>query len=136
LSDAEVRVSDDESVNREIRAFSRSQAIDRTEDYLRRGRLLAQAESEVLKEQWIATYRKWCHAVRDYDLQRAANDIESELTLRGEEMPIDQVVAEMQMLAEALKQELQRLGPDQLRRMGETMLSELEDYRRRSRAQH
>jgi hypothetical protein len=129
-------VSEDETLNRDIRAFSRSQAIDRTEDYVKRGRPLAAVESAALKEQWIETYRKWCRDVRNYDLQRDANDIESELALRGEEVPIDRVVEEMHTLAEALKQELLKLDAEQLKRMGETMLAELEDYRRRARSRH
>ena len=129
-------MSEDEKLNRDIRAFSRSQAIDRTEDYVRRGRPLAAEDAALLKERWIATYRKWCHEVRNYELQREANDIESELSLRGVEVPIDRVVSEMHALAEALKQELLKLDTEQLKRMGETMLSELEDYRRRSKAQH
>jgi hypothetical protein len=129
-------VSDDEKLNTEIRSFSRSQSIDRTEDYVRRGRTLAETPSAELKESWIETYRKWCSDVRNWDLQRTANDIESELTLRREEVPIDRVVDEMQALAEALKRELMSLGPDQIRRMGEHMLGELEEFRRRSRAQH
>jgi hypothetical protein len=129
-------VSEDESLNRDIRAFSRSQAVDRTEEYLRRGRPLAAEDAAALKERWIATYRKWCGEVRNYELQREANDIESELTLRGEEVPIDRVVSEMHRLAEALKQELLALDAEQLKRMGETMLAELEDYRRRARARH
>ena len=129
-------MSEDESLNRDVRAFSRSQAIDRTEDYVKRGRPLAAADAAALKEQWVEAYRKWCREVRNYELQREANDIESELSLRGEEVPIDRVVAEMHALADALKQELLKLDAGQLKRMGETMLSELEDYRRRSRAQH
>ena len=129
-------MSEDETMNRDIRAFSRSQAIDRTEDYVKRGRPLAAVDAAALKEQWIATYRKWCRDVRNYDLQRDANDIESELSLRGEEAPIDRVVEEMHALAEALKQELLRLDAAQLKRMGETMLAELEDYRRRARSPH
>jgi hypothetical protein len=129
-------VSEDEKLNRDIRAFSRSQAIDRTEDYVRRGRPLASEDATLLKERWIDTYRKWCRDVRNYELQREANDIESELCLRGEEVPIDRVVTEMHTLAEALKQELLKLDVEQLKRMGETMLTELEDYRRRARAQH
>ena len=42
--------------------------------------------------------------MRDYELQREANDIEFELCLRGEEVPIDCIVGEMHALAEALKQ--------------------------------
>ena len=129
-------MSEDETLNRDIRAFSRSQAIDRTEDYVKRGRPLAAIDAALLREQWIEAYRKWCREVRNYDLQREANDIESELSLRGEEVPIDRVVAEMHTLADALKQELLKLDMEQLKRMGETMLAELEDYRRRSRSQH
>ena len=129
-------MSEDEILNRDIRAFSRSQAIDRTQDYVKRGRPLATADAALLKEKWVEAYRKWCREVRNYDLQREANDIESELSLRGEEVPIDRVVAEMHALADALKQELSRLDVEQLKRMGETMLAELEDYRRRSRSQH
>jgi hypothetical protein len=129
-------VSEDESLNRDVRAFSRSQAIDRTEDYVKRGRPFAAIDAATLKDQWVEAYRKWCRAVRNYELQREANDIESELSLRGEEVPIDRVVAEMHTLADALKQELLKLDVTQLKRMGETMLAELEDYRRRSRARH
>ena len=129
-------MSEDEILNRDIRAFSRSQAIDRTEDYVRRGRGFAAAESGRLKEQWVAVYRKWCGEVRNFALQREANDIESELSLRGEEAPIGRVVDEMHALADALKRELAKLDPEQLKRMGQKMLDELEDYRRRARSQH
>jgi hypothetical protein len=128
-------VSEDEQLNRDIRAYSRSQAIDRTEDYLRRGRALAQAASAELKSQWIAIYRQWCREVRNDRLQREANDIESELSLRHEEVPIEAVVDEINLLAAALKQELMKLDGGQLHRMGERMLGELEAFRRSRESQ-
>ncbi len=129
-------MSDDEKLNADIRSYSRSQALDRTEDYLKRGRALAAIASEELKARWVETYRLWCEDVRNWELQKIANDLESELALRREEVPIERVAVEMQTLAEALKRELKRLDREQIRRMGERMLGELEDYRRRSRAQH
>ena len=89
-----------------------------------------------LKQRWVETYRTWCGDVRNWELQRIANDIESELSLRREEVPIERVVEEIQALADALKRELTRLDRDQIRRMGEHMLGELEEFRRRSRSQH
>ncbi len=129
-------MSDDPKLNAEIRSFSRSQSVDRTEDYLRRGRALAAADSSELKQRWVETYRTWCGDVRNWELQRIANDIESELSLRREEVPIERVVEEIQALADSLKRELTRLDRDQIRRMGEHMLGELEEFRRRSRSQH
>ena len=129
-------MSDDEKLNTDIRSYSRSQALDRTEDYLRRGRGFAAVASDELKERWVQTYRRWCTDVRNWQLQKTANDLESELALRREQVPIERVITEMQALAEALKQELKRLDRDQIRRMGDHMLSELEEFRRRSRSQH
>jgi hypothetical protein len=77
-------VSDDPKLNAEIRSYSRSQAVDRTEDYVRRGRAFAALPSEELKDRWVATDRRWCSDVRNWELQRTANDIESELSLRRE----------------------------------------------------
>jgi hypothetical protein len=129
-------LSDDETLNRDLRGYSRSQAIDRTEDYVRRGRALAYTATDRLKEQWVATYRLWCREVRNFELQRLANDIESELSLRGETVPVEAVVAEMNALADELKQELLKLDGDRLRRMGQRMLEELEAFRRERGAQH
>ena len=129
-------MSEDEGLNKDIRAFSRSQAIDRTEDYVRRGRLLAQVESAALKDEWIAIYRRWCRDVRNFELQRRANDIESELSLRGVAVPVEAVVTEMNALADALKGELMKLDAMQLRRMGLRMLEDLESFRRSRSSQH
>jgi hypothetical protein len=46
------------------------------------------------------------------------------------------VVEEVKALADALKRELLRLDPAQIRRMGAHMLDELEEFRRRQRSQH
>jgi hypothetical protein len=129
-------LSEDEAANREIRAYSRSQAIDRTEDYIRRGRALGAVASDRLKEDWIAIYRRWCREVRNFELQREANDIESELSLRGLAVPIEEVVDEMNALADALKQELLKLDGGQLRRMGQRMLDDLETFRKNRGQQH
>jgi ribosomal protein L20A (L18A) len=129
-------LSDDAKINAEIRSYSRSQALDRTEDYLKRGRGLAAVPAAELKDRWVETYRIWCADVRNWELQKIANDIESELALRREEVPIERVAEEMRTLAEALKREVKRLDRDQIRRMGEHMLGEIEEYRRRSRTQN
>jgi hypothetical protein len=68
-------------------------AMKRMARYLERGRYLAGVGSSELKRRGQLLYREWSKAkdLRDPQDHRLRQDIESELELRGEELPVDPV---------------------------------------------
>lgn len=83
----ELMVTDEES--EKLQAFM---VAKRQADYLQRGRLLRRVGSPELKRRWQALFREWSKDLRAPLDHRLRRDIESELELRGEEVPIDPVV--------------------------------------------
>jgi hypothetical protein len=95
----------------ELSAFLENQQFLRLEDYVKRGRDLVGMDTGDLKDRWIIEFKKWVATRPRYTDQRAREDIEGELALRGEQPPFDLVKDEVEALRVA-----SRAAMDQLRR--------------------
>jgi hypothetical protein len=74
-----------------------------TESYIKRGRTLAAISTHELKWKWIKEFRVWAQSAGRPHLPM--NDIQAELTIRGEASPFDKVEAEWQAQRERSRAE-------------------------------
>jgi hypothetical protein len=96
----------------EMLAFLEHQQFLRLEDYMKRGRELVGVDTGDLKDQWVTEFKAWA-AVRSVN-HRAREDIEGELTLRGERPPFDLVKDEFEALRAASRAKVEQLKRDPL----------------------
>ena len=81
--------------------------MKQTQDYLERGRALAQQTNEQVKSVWAATFERH-FAEPTKESARNMDDASAELRLRKIELPVERV----QETFDALQAEIKRLGPD------------------------
>jgi hypothetical protein len=98
----------------EMLAFLENQQFLRLEDYVKRGRELARVDTGDLKNRWITEFKKWVAFRPRYMDQRAREDIEGELALRGEQPPFDLVKDEVEALRAASRTAMDQLKRDPL----------------------
>jgi hypothetical protein len=94
-----------------VRAWMDSDRMERTADYVKRGRRLAKDDTAALKERWLITFKSLCDT-RFLDELEVSQEIECELELRGEEAPTELVVADINKLAAALKKHMKTVRRD------------------------
>lgn len=86
--------------------------FERTGDYVRQGRRFAGEELDQLRHGWVKSFKQWadgfaCSVARaDYD------DRESELDLRGERAPYEQVADEMRALDRTVRAAMEAIRGD------------------------
>jgi hypothetical protein len=105
----------DHSPDHEMLALLENQRLLHLEDYVKRGRELASIDSEELRDRWIIEFKKWVASRPRYMDQRARDDIEGELALRGEQPPFDLVKDELEALRVASRAAMDQLKRDPLR---------------------
>ncbi|MFI5020082.1 MAG: hypothetical protein ACHQRJ_00320 [Alphaproteobacteria bacterium] len=77
-----------------IHEFLLSQCLDNVADYAKRGRPFSHLDSNSLKEQWADAFRHWLLSPSDDGLQAVHRDLEAELSLRDEPLPMELVEKE------------------------------------------
>ncbi len=81
--------------------------MKQTQDYLERGRALAQQTDEQVKSVWAATFERH-FAEPTKESARNMDDASAELRLRKIELPVERV----QETFDALQAEIKKAGPD------------------------
>jgi hypothetical protein len=88
-----------------VLGWIRSGQIDRKADCFKRGRRFQSSPLDDLKKQWLKAFGSWVRPDgRSLDAQMVtlANDIEAELSLRGEEPPYEKAQGAMNVLEQAV----------------------------------
>jgi hypothetical protein len=85
--------------------------LERTRDYVARGRALAGLSVDTLNDRWVEMYRI-VHALEDEDREGELLDLRSEFDLRGIEPPLHLVGAEAALAAERLRRRVRENGAD------------------------
>ena len=83
------------------KAMLESRAMKERADYLRRGREHVGLTTEAAQELWIATFQAWV-SDRTQNRERAFNDVNAELDLRGESLPFEKVPNEVEVIRKEL----------------------------------
>lgn len=102
-----------------ILGYFQNQGSLEAENYLKRGRGLKDVETGVLKERWIELYKEFFGA-RDDTRRAEREDVNSELALRGEEIPFDAVAAELEALKKDINVEFARQKIDNPSRLADS----------------
>lgn len=74
----------------EVEATPEDQAMERLDEYLRRGRRLQPLWNADLIDAWVSIVNQWADGSSDFSEQNLG-DCESEMILRGIEPPLDRV---------------------------------------------
>jgi hypothetical protein len=86
-----------------------SEAMQRAEAYLARGRIHEPTDTEALKAQWVEAFRRFVGNLGDPALARAHEDIQAELRLRGEEPPFAEVEKETEAFFAQVREAVDRV---------------------------
>ena len=74
----------------EVEATPEDEAMERLDEYLRRGRRLQPLWNADLIDAWVSTVNQWADGSSDFS-EQYLGDCESEMILRGIEPPLDRV---------------------------------------------
>jgi hypothetical protein len=115
----------------EMDAYLENQFLERTRDYVVRGRRLAELDDEELTQRWVGLWGIW--AMREFDSieQVALDDIVAEMQLRDREPPFELVADEMEaarVRSRAYTDELQ-CDPERLLEEERLISKELDAFR-------
>jgi hypothetical protein len=117
----------------ELLSFMQSQGVDRTADYLRRGRPHAGLKDEALAEQWVRAFEAMADDPCSPELSRAESDLRAEFDLRGLSAPSEQVkeaVKKYCSAADSLWQQMKK-DPNEIRRVNAALEQDLNEFKRR-----
>ena len=98
----------DEPYDDVILGYLQNQSSLEAENYLKRGRHLKDVETGILKERWIELYRELFGA-RDDTRRTEREDVNAELSLRGEDIPFEAIAVEVEALRGDISAERERL---------------------------
>jgi len=85
------RDEDDESVERQVRAFLQNSQLERNAAYAGRGRAYRNLSDGELRVKWAAAYTAYAEVPSDQERRRLQSDLGSEIDLRGLELPLSMV---------------------------------------------
>jgi len=96
-----------------VQAWLDNHTFEYAQAYARLGRQLRNVDSAELERRWIAGYRRWAAAAGREEFDHGElEDIEAELSLRGEEPPRDAVKAETDRLIAVVERMTAKLDRD------------------------
>ena len=96
-----------------VEAWLDNHSFEYAEAYVRRGRHLRETASAELERRWIEGYRRWAATAGREEFDHTdLEDIEAELSLRGEEPPRDAVKDETAALIAVVERMTQQLDRD------------------------
>lgn len=85
-------------IGADLRSMLENLRFERTGEYVRKGRRFAGEELSELRKGWVKSFKQWAAGFDDPAARYDYDDRESELDLRGEKAPYDEVADEMQAL--------------------------------------
>jgi hypothetical protein len=116
-------------------AFLRNKGFEHTREYVQRGRNLKEVPSRELKERWVAAFKQMV-ATLGRNEPPIRMDIESELSIRGEDPPFDEVKSEFEALQGAVAQATDELraNPEGFKTANDEIAAEVEEFARSSKS--
>jgi hypothetical protein len=104
-----------------VEAFLQHRKMERTQDYLARGRRFAALDVGQLSENWITAVRSWL-ARKNRSHEQMMDDLAAELQLRGSEPPYDAVKHELAARFAGIQEVKQKkVGSELARQIGTFM---------------
>lgn len=83
-----------------VLAWIRDKRLQEVEDYVRRGRLLADVPTEDLMSRWVGLFKYQAHQPNLVEPSLESTDIDAELQIRKIELPFELVETEFKMIAD------------------------------------
>lgn len=100
-------------------AYLRNKALVQVETYAVEGRRFSNLSNADLNAEWIRAFTAFCDAVTEESLQKEANDLEAELTLRGQGLPFDDVKDAFDRLTSEINSRMEEIAHDNPKRLDE-----------------
>jgi hypothetical protein len=128
----------DNSQDELMLAFLRNEGFEHTRDYVQRGRDLKGVSTQQLKERWVAAFKQMAATLspqrRPID-PPIRLDIESELSIRGEEPPLHEVKPELEAFQRAAKEAIDKLlaDPQRAQDVNDELTTDVEEFVRSSK---
>jgi hypothetical protein len=121
----------------EVLAWLNNHTLEYAERYARQGRHLRATETEVLKRRWIELYRQWAAVAGHQPFDHTEiQDIEAELSLRGEEPPRDLVQHETEILKAAVERAAEQFerDPEHMAKVQREIFEEFQQFLKSTKA--
>jgi hypothetical protein len=117
-----------------MRAWLQHMKLEQMRKYLQAGRCHKALPTEALKERWIKAIKQWSRDVRSDPPVRV--EIECELSIRHEELPIRAVLGELETIKKAAQEARGdfRADPSRLQKLRDKMHCDLVELQRVGRS--
>ena len=102
----------DDEVDKDVHGWLRSQELDATADYVRRGRQFSGLALPDLTAQWAGTFKDGDEHIRSKELRNLSSDYASEFALRGTKPPMDLIQADFAKIQKAMKTMLKGMSKE------------------------
>ena len=124
--------------NDPVLAYLENEQLLEMEAYAKRGRHLAAVDSNELRQRWITEFKNWANNSEKQIDNRAREDIQAELALRGEQPPLDQVKDDWERLKAAQDSYFANLDPLELAKKERELSKRIDDFQHdsKTRPQH
>ena len=111
-------------------AWLANQQLERLQNYLQRGRLLANASLEELRARWIGLMRAWAESPSQV-VHGEREDIEAEMQLRNVPPPSDGATGAIEKLNRKSKEAMDELlrDPIRFREMEDDLAEQIEQFK-------
>ena len=119
-----------------IMSLLADERLERTADYVRRKRPLLSAETDDLKARWVRQFRLFVSRPADRHVSDLLEDLESELALRGAELPQAEIREDAIAFVEDTFARTEALPADELARINDALTRQFKRHlARRGRRQ-
>jgi hypothetical protein len=114
----------------EMRAWLDHNSFKLMTNYVRRGRAYRGLSNESLIEAWVENMREHCRNPGEPNANRTQNDLDAEMELRGLEMPLMRVAADLEIRRQYLVKRVEEMKKDgkEWEAAGEAMRQDLSDF--------
>ena len=119
-------------VKNRILSYLANQNSIQVESYLKRGRKYKDVETSALKDLWVNSFKSWA-ARQTPELKVSMEDFEAELSLRGEEIPLEQIGLEFDKLIARLSCQLDGLSSECKQEINEDLIEKLKNFEQQSK---
>lgn len=114
----------------EMRAWLEHNSFKLVTHYVQRGRVYRRLSNEALIETWVENMREHCRNPGEPNAYRTQNDLDAEMELRGLEMPLTRVAADLEIRRQYLVKRVGEIKEDgkEWEAVGEAMKQDLIDF--------
>ncbi len=121
---------DEDQINKDVRDWLTSEEIERTADYIKRGRQFSQLSESELTDRYADTFADAGAYMRSSEVRIECSDCKSEFALRGIEVPTsDRINADFAKIQAAIKEMMAGMSPEAYNDLAAEIDDDLDQFR-------